>query len=40
MSLRRVFEVGKEHRHLLALTFERVAGGTDLLGQVCRHGGK
>ena len=34
------FEVGKQHRDLLALTFERTAGGQDLLGQMRRRVGE
>ena len=31
-QLHRAFEVGKEHRHLLALAFQGTPGGQDLLG--------
>jgi len=30
----RAFEVGKQHRDLLAFAFERIAGGENLLRQV------
>jgi hypothetical protein len=33
-ELRRAREVGKQHRHLLALTFQRTAGRENLLGEI------
>ena len=36
-QLERAFHVGEEHRHLLALPLERVAGPEDPLGQVARR---
>ena len=34
-----VFEVGKQHRHLLALAFQGVPGNRDLLGEMRRDRG-
>jgi hypothetical protein len=34
------FEVGKEHRHLLALTFQGTTGGEDFLGEIGRGVGE
>ena len=36
----RALEIGKQHRDLLALAFERTAGGQDLLGQMRRRVGE
>jgi hypothetical protein len=36
-ELLRSLDVGEEHRHLLALTFEGTARGEDLLGKVFRR---
>src|SRR6185295_7407895 len=36
-QLHRPLEIGKQHRHLLALAFERDPGGEDLLGEVLRR---
>ena len=38
-QLGRVFEVGKQHRHLLALAFQGVPGSQDLLGEMRRDSG-
>ena len=38
-QLGRVFEVGKQHRHLLALAFQGVPGSQDLLGEMRRDRG-
>ena len=35
-ELHRAFEVGEQHRHLLALALQCAAVGTDLLGEVLR----
>jgi len=34
-QLQRAFEIGKEHRDLLAFPFEGALGGQDLLCQIC-----
>ena len=39
-EFRRVLEVGKQHRDLLALAFQGGAGGEDLLGQIWRGVGQ
>ena len=38
-ELHRALHVGEEHRHLLALAFERAARGEDLLDQMLRRVG-
>jgi hypothetical protein len=35
-QLHRAFEIGEEHRDLLALAFQGGLGGEDLLGQILR----
>jgi hypothetical protein len=35
-QLHRAFQIGKQHRDLLALAFERRLGGEDFLGQILR----
>ena len=35
-QLHRAFEIGKQHRDLLALAFEGAAGGEDFLGEIPR----
>ena len=39
-QLRRAFEVGKQHGDLLALAFQRAAGGEDLLREIGRGVGE
>ena len=39
-QLRRAFEIGKEHRDLLALAFQRAARGENFLGQIGGRVGK